>query len=356
MKQLLLILSLLMTVLQGLAQARVSFDKTTHHFGTILWKTPVTATFRVTNTGDKPLVISAVTTSCGCTVADWTKEPISPGAAGTVSSTFDAQALGHFQKSVGIYCNASSLPIYLTLSGQVSASPRDYALTHPFAIGDIRLSRDALEFEDASKGDHPVIELQVANTSDRIYTPVLMHLPPYLSVEAMPERLEGERTGKLLVTLDTEKLPKLGFTKSSVYLSRFSGDKVSVENEIPVSAVLLPDFSHLTAQERAHPPVIHLSDSVLTVDPQAKGGKYTQTFILSNIGSGDLEILDLQVSDPALGVQLKKRTLQPGASTKLKVIVYTGRLKTVRGTPRVLMITNDSACPKSTVKVKIISK
>ena len=38
------------------AQPKASFDKTMHEFGTILWKNPVTATFKITNKGDKPLV------------------------------------------------------------------------------------------------------------------------------------------------------------------------------------------------------------------------------------------------------------------------------------------------------------
>ena len=79
-----------------------------------------------------------------------------------------------------------------------------------------------------------------------------MHLPPYLSAVATPDKLGRNRTGKIKVTLDTEKLPKLGLTTASVYLSRFPGDKVGEENEIPVSAVLLPDFSRISQQERLH--------------------------------------------------------------------------------------------------------
>ena len=66
MKHIILIVSLLMGVTLGVqAQPKALFDKTTHEFGTILWKNPVTATFKITNKGDKPLVISNVTTSCG---------------------------------------------------------------------------------------------------------------------------------------------------------------------------------------------------------------------------------------------------------------------------------------------------
>ena len=75
--------------LAGHAQPKAEFDKLKHEYGVVLWKTPSKATFKVKNTGDQPLVISNVTTSCGCTVADWTKTSIAPGASGEVSAVFD---------------------------------------------------------------------------------------------------------------------------------------------------------------------------------------------------------------------------------------------------------------------------
>ena len=331
MKHIILIVSLLMGVTLGVqAQPKALFDKTTHEFGTILWKNPVTATFKITNKGDKPLVISNVTTSCGCTVADWTKEPIAPGKTGIVSSTFDAKAIGRFQKSVGIYCNASNKPIYLAIRGEVTADPKNYTFTHPFQIGAIRLDKEEIEFEDANKGDKPTMELLVANTSDKLYTPVLMHLPPYLSAVATPEKLGRGRTGKIKITLDTDKLPKLGLTTASVYLSRFPGDKVGEENEIPVSAILLPDFSHISQQERLNPPAIHLSAKELQMGELKSDEKKAHTIIVKNVGKSNLEILDLQVFNSALGVQLKKRVLKPGAPTKLKSTAFGQNLKKVK--------------------------
>ena len=328
MKHIILIVSLLMGVTLGVqAQPKALFDKTTHEFGTILWKNPVTATFKITNKGDKPLVISNVTTSCGCTVADWTKEPIAPGKTGIVSSTFDAKAIGRFQKSVGIYCNASNKPIYLAIRGEVTADPKNYTFTHPFQIGAIRLDKEEIEFEDANKG-----------------------------AVATPEKLGRGRTGKIKITLDTDKLPKLGLTTASVYLSRFPGDKVGEENEIPVSAILLPDFSHISQQERLNPPAIHLSAKELQMGELKSDEKKAHTIIVKNVGKSNLEILDLQVFNSALGVQLKKRVLKPGASTKLKITAFGQNLKKVKGTPRVLMITNDPNNPKIIIKVKVTSK
>ena len=353
-----LIAILLWTVgcLVGLAQPKATFDKKVHEFGVVLWKHPATATFTIKNDGDKPLVISNVTTSCGCTVADWTKTPIAPGATGTVSSTFDAKALGHFYKDIGVYCNAADRPIYLMIQGEVSADSKNYTLTHPFEIGAIRLNKDAIEFDDANKGDKPTMEILVANTTNEVYAPVLMHLPPYMEAVAVPERIGKKGTGKIKVTLDTDKLPKFGLTTATVYLSRFPGDKVGEENAIPVSAVLLPDFSHISQQQRLNPPAVELSTAELTLPSLAENEKKSQKIVVKNVGKSDLEITDLQVFNSALGVQLKKRVLKPGASTKMKITAYGKYLKKVKGTPRVLMITNDPNCPKIIVKVNVTAK
>ena len=357
MKQILIAI-LLWTVgcLVGLAQPKATFDKKVHEFGVVLWKHPATATFTIKNDGDKPLVISNVTTSCGCTVADWSKTPIAPGATGTVSSTFDAKALGHFYKDIGVYCNAADRPIYLMIQGEVSADPKNYTLTHPFEIGAIRLNKDAIEFDDANKGDKPTMEILVANTTSEVYTPVLMHLPPYMEAVAVPERIGKKGTGKIKITLDTDKLPKFGLTTATVYLSRFPGDKVGEENAIPVSAVLLPDFSHISQQQRLNPPAVELSTEELTLPPLAENEKKSQKIVVKNVGKSDLEITDLQVFNSALGVQLKKRVLKPGASTKMKITAYGKYLKKVKGTPRVLMITNDPNCPKIIVRVNVTAK
>jgi len=55
-------------------------------------------------------------------------------------------------------------------------------------------------------------------------------------------------------------------------------------------------------------------------------------------------------------VQLKKRVLKPGASTKMKITAYGKYLKEIKGTPRVLMITNDPNCPKIIINVNVTAK
>ena len=58
-----------------------------------------------------------------------------------------------------------------------------------------------------------------------------MHLPPYLKMEAEPKVLLKGKKGTIKLTLDASQLKDYGLTQTSVYLSRFSGDKVSEDNE-----------------------------------------------------------------------------------------------------------------------------
>ena len=64
----------------------VKLDKTVHDFGDIMLSDgPVSATFTVTNVGNKPLVIYHVASSCGCTDVEWTKQPLKPGEKGSIT-------------------------------------------------------------------------------------------------------------------------------------------------------------------------------------------------------------------------------------------------------------------------------
>ena len=352
-RSILSILTVFIITLSAIAQPRLSSNKETHNFGQIEWKHPVTVEYTITNTGDKPLVLTNVTTSCACSVADWTKKPIAPGEKGTVSATFDAKALGHFEKTIGIYSNAQPSLVYLKFVGEVVQEVTDFAKTHPYAIGSIRLDRTEFDFPDAHRGEKPTITFSVVNLSDRPYEPVLMHLPPYLKMERTPDVVLKGKKGKIKLTLDTKQLTDLGLTQTSVYLARFAGDKVSEENEIPVSAILLPDFSGMTMQDSLNAPAIRLSEANIDLSARlAKKNKDSHDIVITNTGKAPLQINKLQVFNSSVGVSLKKTVLQPGASTKLRVTIHKKNTGKKKHHLRILMITNDPARPKVEINIK----
>jgi hypothetical protein len=99
--------------------------------GGIVWKsesidvgqipqgTPKTIEYEFKNNTDKAVLITNVKPACGCTAADYTKEPIAPGKTGYVKATYNAAAVGAFTKSVTVTTNAEETPKTLTFKGTV---------------------------------------------------------------------------------------------------------------------------------------------------------------------------------------------------------------------------------------------
>ena len=91
------------------AQAEIKFNKLTHDFGNFPETSPVVScTFTFTNTGDKPLVINQAVASCGCTVPEYTKDPVKPGEKGAIKVTYNGTGKfpGHFKKSITVRTNS----------------------------------------------------------------------------------------------------------------------------------------------------------------------------------------------------------------------------------------------------------
>jgi hypothetical protein len=346
--------SLLLFVTPIFAQPRISSNTEKFNFGRIEWKKAVKVEYVITNTGDKPLVMSNVTTSCSCTVADWTKTPINPGDKGTVVATYDAKTLGHFDKEICIYSNAIPHLAYLTFTGEVVREVNDYSKSHPFKIGNIGIDKTSIEFPDSKQGDKLTAILNIVNLSDRPYEPILMHLPSYVTIKRSSDVLLKGQRGSIQLTLDTKQINDVGLTQSSVYLSRFNGDKVSSENEIPISFVLLPDFSKMTKEERSKAPTIHLSSTSFNLSNElAKEDKVTKVINIFNSGKSPLVITKVQVFNTAIGVALHKKTIPPAESTVLKITVRKKDLNNKDNNKiKVLMITNDPSQPKVEINIQ----
>lgn len=81
----------------------VKFIEETHDFGIITEGDVVTCTFKFKNTGSNPLKVGNVKPSCGCTIPEWPKEDIAPGAEGWIKIKFDSKGKrGAQRKSVTV--------------------------------------------------------------------------------------------------------------------------------------------------------------------------------------------------------------------------------------------------------------
>lgn len=348
------ILSVLMLwQVAAIAQPRFIPNTETQKVGQVEWKHPLTVKYSITNGGDQPLVLTDVQPDCDCTVAKWTETPIAPNGKGEVSVTFDASILGTFDKGVAVYTNAEPHVAYLRFTGQVMTEVKDYTRTHPYKFGDVRIDTTEVSFPDVQRGTYPTMRIGVANEGDRPYEPVLMHLPSYVTQKAEPAVLQPYEHGEIVLTLESDLLDDYGLIQSSVYLSRFQGDIVGQDNELPLSVVILPDFTSLSSELKSRMPVITLSTHNVNLSAQlAKKTSAKQDIVVTNRGKSPLTILKVQVFNTAVGVDLKKNVLEPGESTKLRISVNKRAIGRDNRHLRVLLITNDVLHPKVEINIK----
>ena len=97
----------------------IKFDTTAYCFGKIAKNKEVEKKFYFENLGNEPLIIMNVTTTCGCTVSDWSKEPIGKGKKGYVVIKYKSGSLGKFSKTAYVFSNAINSPTELKITGEV---------------------------------------------------------------------------------------------------------------------------------------------------------------------------------------------------------------------------------------------
>jgi hypothetical protein len=103
---------------------KFEFATMDHDFGTIKEGDVVEYTYSFKNTGEAPLIIQGAQGSCGCTVPDWTKQPIAPGATGYVKAKFDSKGKTNIQnKTVTVTANTWPKQTVLRFKAMVTPTP-----------------------------------------------------------------------------------------------------------------------------------------------------------------------------------------------------------------------------------------
>ena len=94
-------------VAQAQSKAEIKFVTEEIDYGTIKQGADGLRVFEFKNTGKAPLVISGASSSCGCTVPSWPKDPIAPGATGKIEVKYDTNRVGAIAKTIMVTSNAT---------------------------------------------------------------------------------------------------------------------------------------------------------------------------------------------------------------------------------------------------------
>jgi len=349
--------------------AQLEFDQDELDFGLVEWRQSATVKVKVTNRGGTPATIKDILTSNCMLKAEWQRQSIPSNQSAVLTFTLEGEMLGHFSASARVRTEDGGESQALKCVAQVydrnfrqtyqdaklpsGSSKRTEADKFNYKIGDLELSTDYVDFDDASKGGIIEYNLMLYNGSRKTYAPDLMHLPSYMTFRAEPQSLRPGCVGNVCLALDTREVENYGFKQMSIYLSRYPGDEVGDENEIIVSYFIVPPVDTTRLLQTDMYPRFAIDTTTLVLPSDSTKSKLKGSLTLKNTGKTNLRILSMQVFHPAVNVSLSHSKIKPGGSAKLNVAVLRDYLSKSNRRMRVLMTTNDPKTPKVIVYVAL---
>jgi len=102
----------------------IKFKSLVHDYGNIYKGDNGVCHFEFTNAGKADLQLTNVSSSCGCTVPEWPKDPIAPGQSATIKVSYDTKRVGGISKSIYVDSNTGER-VTLSIKGNISETPQE---------------------------------------------------------------------------------------------------------------------------------------------------------------------------------------------------------------------------------------
>lgn len=355
MKRIILSAALLFIVSALIAQqnvAQIKFKTDKYNYGTIKEDDGVANyEFEFTNTGTSPLLVQRVSTSCGCTTPDWSKEPIAPGKTGKVKVGYDPKGRpGPFNKTVSVYSNADQNVIVLQISGEVIPRVKTVDEIYRIPIGDLRFERnhfalgrllvnktvtDTLKF--INKGSVPIS----INTNTQAYS--------YMKVTVVPQTVKPNEYGTIVLNYNAKARNDWGFVVDRFILTL--NDTPINNNPITITASIEEDYSTMSAQEMEKSPKVEFNTTSYDFGTVNEGDPAEYDFIIKNGGKSDLIIRKVKASCGCTTVEPAQKILKPGESSSIKAMFRTNGYSGQQS-KSITVITND---PKNSTTILRLS-
>ena len=334
----------------------VSVDRTVYDFGDIVLNSgPVFYAFTLRNDGKKPILIDRVTTSCGCTTAQWTTGTIQPGQTGNITITYkNDEGAFPFDKSASVFLSCSERSCVLRVRGVCHDKPIVLEEVYTHVLG----GKLGIKNEEVNGG---VLEQEgqrsecflLANLTDKPVTLDFCDTPKQVKVHHLPLTIPARQTVRVDFTVSSD--PQLW--GKNVYRLTPVIDGRKAEQNIRIRAVTQMNTSRLTPEEKRNGPRIAFKQSTYAFG-KTKPGKTLETrFPFSNTGKAPLEVYKVDADEGIVAYEIKPDTksavdrtiLQPGESATLTVRFDTSNLPKGETLLQLRLVTNAPLRPLADV-------
>ena len=335
------------TYAQEKVGSSLEIDKTVHNFGDIIHKSgPVSCTFTLKNTGNKPAVIYNVTSTCGCTNVDWTREPIRPGESGKISVTYSNDEGAYpFDKTLTTYISDVQKPLLLKIRGVSIETPKPLKELYPVSFGPFALRESYIKCGNLEQGGQKSDAVMVANTSNRPIKVDFTDVSPNLSISVSPNPIPAESTAEMSFTVTADRSIWGKNTYYAVPLingKEYKNDEG--KNKIGIWAFTKENFSHLSSDEKAKGPRPTFDESTYSFGKIKKGETVHATFTFKNDGKECFRIYKVN-SDAKKWSHSTIPAAHPGEKVSFRVHLDTENLPAGEHLTIVTLTTNSPLRP-----------
>ena len=318
----------------------VEFDKTVHDFGDIsIDDGPQTCVFTVKNKGAEPIAIYEVVTSCGCTDAKWTREPLQPGKTGTISATYkNEDGPIPFDKTLTVYIAGVSKPVILRLRGIVHEKKKSVAeLYGAVKLGPMGLKSLSYKVPNVLQGESSSDEAKIANLGKQPMKVTFTDVSPNLTVEVDPVPVPAGGTAALRFSVKSDPAVWGKHVYSATPV--INGSKAA--KPITVTALTRGNFASWTPEQRKNAAQCIFDESTVSFGTVKSGEPVEAVFTFTNKGKSPLAFYSLDADATGVTATLPGET---AAQKKGSIPVKVNTSSLPKG-ETVIMLTVTTNCP-----------
>ena len=320
---------LFLSILAALAlvqDGNIKWDKTLHDFGDVsVTDGPLTCTYTLTNTGQEPIAIFEVVTSCGCTNVVWTKEPIQPGKTGTVSATYSVKR-----------------PVILRMRGVVHEKKKTLSeLYGAQKLGAFGIKNRQLKTGNLKQAQKISEQVTVANLGKKPLQVTWTDVSEELTLSVEPNPIPAGSTAKLTYTVSAnpEKYGRWQYTATPV----LNGQKA--DGALEITTWTQENFAFLDQATRDKGPIPYFTGSTVNLGTASKGAKLTAEFTCTNRGKSTLHFYKADAESPALTLSGALADIAPAKKGSVRFTLDTSLLETGENVIMVSLTTNSPLRP-----------
>ncbi|MBR6371004.1 MAG: DUF1573 domain-containing protein [Bacteroidaceae bacterium] len=356
------ILTIFLALTTGVMQAQdeptsaMVFDSYEWDFGTIDEADgPVSHTFHFINISDAPIQIDNVATSCGCTYADYSTQPIQGGEEGEITVILNPsrQPEGRIFREVEILTKDRKNYVCLSIFADIKPIPMGLEQIYPHLLaGTVKTNTLRCNFGYVAQGETTTKVVNLANVGDK---PVKLSVQStgnrYGMTVQCPEAIDPQEVTSLRITYTIPKGKNyFGMARDTLWLV---ADGAKSLQPIAITALRVEEFSD---KDNKSKPVMRIEPSYVEFGIKAPGKTFKKNITIGNTGNADLIFHDVEACEGTTTNLKNGQKIRPGEEIKVMVTITNSTKANETTMGSINLTTNDPLRPFRELRLQIDTK